>query len=76
MQQAPLKRRYNFTRLYGAITQKTAIFMLATVRTSNPTICVYSENHTKPITKPCGQNADLLNVKAGATYSYHCALKC
>jgi hypothetical protein len=38
------------------------------------TIAVYSETHTKPITF-CGQNAELLNVKAGGLYSYHCVLK-
>jgi hypothetical protein len=34
-------------------------------------IPVYIENHTKPIK----QNAKLLVVKAGGTYSYHWALK-
>jgi hypothetical protein len=38
-------------------------------------IAVYTENHTKPINTPCGQNAELLIVKAGGTYSYHWALK-
>jgi hypothetical protein len=36
---------------------------------------VYSENHTKPINTLCGENAELLNVKAGGTQSYHWALK-
>jgi hypothetical protein len=36
---------------------------------------VYSENHTKPTNKLCGQNEDLLNVKAHGTYSYRFALK-
>jgi hypothetical protein len=35
-------------------------------------ISVYSENNTKLII----QNADLLTVKAGRTYTYHWALKC
>jgi hypothetical protein len=39
-------------------------------------IAVCSENHTKPISTLCGQNAELLIVKAGGTYSYHWALKC
>jgi hypothetical protein len=39
-------------------------------------IPVYSENHMKPINTLCGQNAELLNVKVGGTYSYHCAFKC
>jgi hypothetical protein len=30
----------------------------------------------KPINTLCGQNVEILNVKAGGTYSYvHCALK-
>jgi hypothetical protein len=36
-QQAPLKRRWTSTRLHGATTQKTAIFILAVVRTWNLT---------------------------------------
>jgi hypothetical protein len=31
--------------------------------------------HTENRTKPQIQNAQLLTVKAGGTYSYHCALK-
>jgi hypothetical protein len=38
-------------------------------------IAVHTENHTKPINTLCGQNAELLIVKAGGTYSYHWALK-
>jgi hypothetical protein len=34
-------------------------------------IAVYSKNHTKHINNLCGQNADLLNVNAGGTYSYY-----
>jgi hypothetical protein len=34
-------------------------------------IAVYSENHAKHINTLCGQNAELLIVKAGNTYSYH-----
>jgi hypothetical protein len=34
-------------------------------------IPVYSENHMKPINTLCGQNTELLIVKAGGTYSYH-----
>jgi hypothetical protein len=30
-------------------------------------IAVYSENHTKLINTLCGQNAELLTVKAGGT---------
>jgi hypothetical protein len=38
-------------------------------------ICVYSGNHTKPLNALCGQNAELLTVKADYTYSYHWILK-
>jgi hypothetical protein len=38
-------------------------------------IAAYSENYTEGI-HSCGQSAELINVKAGGTYSYHCALKC
>jgi hypothetical protein len=32
-------------------------------------------NHMKPILILYGQNAELLNVTAGGTYSYHCTFK-
>jgi hypothetical protein len=38
-------------------------------------ISVYSENNVKLINTFCGQNAELLNIKAGGTYNYHLALK-
>jgi hypothetical protein len=38
-------------------------------------ITVYSENNTKLINTLYGQNAEILNVKAGGTYNYHSALK-
>jgi hypothetical protein len=38
-------------------------------------IAVYPENHTKPTNTLCGQNAELVNVKACGTYSYHRSLK-
>jgi hypothetical protein len=34
-------------------------------------IAMESENHTKPINKHSGQNAELLIVKEGGTHSYH-----
>jgi hypothetical protein len=34
-------------------------------------IAVCSEIHTKHINTLCGQNVELLNVKAGGTYSNH-----
>jgi hypothetical protein len=36
---------------------------------------VYFENHSKLIYTCAEKNAQLFNVKAGGTYSYHCALK-
>jgi hypothetical protein len=39
------------------------------------TVAVYCEKHTKHINTLRGQNADLLIVKTGGTYSYHEALK-
>jgi hypothetical protein len=38
-------------------------------------IAVYFQNHTKSINSLCEQNAELLAVKAGDTYSRHWALK-
>jgi hypothetical protein len=37
-------------------------------------IAVYSENRTKRINTKWGKNAELLNVKAVGTYSYHCVV--
>jgi hypothetical protein len=34
------------------------------------------ENHLKHINTLRGQNAEMLNVIAGGTHSYHCALRC
>jgi hypothetical protein len=36
---------------------------------------VYSENHAKPINTLCGQNSEMLIIKAGGTYSCHWAFK-
>jgi hypothetical protein len=38
-------------------------------------IPVYSENHIKTVNTFCEQNSELLNVKEGGIYSYHCVLK-
>jgi hypothetical protein len=38
-------------------------------------IAVYYVNHIKPINAPTGQNAELLIINAGGSYSYHWALK-
>jgi hypothetical protein len=34
-------------------------------------IAVYYDNHTKHIHTLCGQNAEVMNVKLGGTYSCH-----
>jgi hypothetical protein len=39
------------------------------------TIAVYSEDHNKPVNALCGQNVELLSVKAGGIHNYHGALK-
>jgi hypothetical protein len=39
------------------------------------TIAVYFENHTKHTNTLCGQNAELLNVKASGTGTYSWAKK-
>jgi len=39
-------------------------------------IAVCSQIYTKHINTLCGQNAELLNVKPGGTYSDHWAFKC
>jgi len=38
-------------------------------------IAVYCENYTKHVDKLCGQNVEFVDVTAGGTYNYHCALK-
>jgi hypothetical protein len=39
------------------------------------TVDVYSEHHKEPINTLCEQNRQLLYVKSGCTFNYHCALK-
>jgi hypothetical protein len=41
----------------------------------NEIISVYPENHTKQINTLCEQNAELLIIKAGGTYTYQWGLK-
>jgi hypothetical protein len=38
-------------------------------------ITVYCEIHTEQVNTQRGQNVELINVEAGGTYNYHCALK-
>jgi hypothetical protein len=37
----------------------------------NEILAVYSENYKKGVKTLCGQNAELLTIKAGGTYIYH-----
>jgi hypothetical protein len=37
---------------------------------------MHSKNRVKLTNTLSGQNVELLNIKAGGTYSSHCALKC
>jgi hypothetical protein len=39
------------------------------------TVAVYCENHTEHTDTVCGQNAEVMNVKAGIIRNNHCALK-
>jgi hypothetical protein len=39
------------------------------------TVAVYCENHTEHKDAQWGHNAEFWYVKAGGTYSNHCALK-
>jgi hypothetical protein len=62
-------------------TKKCSYYLKETLHVSMTTInwlilfrkiiAVYSENHTKSMNSLCGQNAELLIVKVGGTYSYH-----
>jgi hypothetical protein len=40
----------------------------------NGIVAIYSENHTKYINAVCGQNAELLIVKASGIYRHRSAL--
>jgi hypothetical protein len=51
------------------------IYKLCWLMLFRETGTVYSESHTNPINTLCGQNAELLIVKAGGTYTYHRPLK-
>jgi hypothetical protein len=72
----PLKQKLvsilfkNFVRT----SKKTQYFTIANINwlmLFKEIIAVHSENHMKPVRSLCGQNKDLLIVKAGGTYSYH-----
>jgi hypothetical protein len=52
-------------------TQHFTITKINWVTLFKEILAVYSENHTKHINTLCGQNAELLIVEAGGTYSYH-----
>jgi hypothetical protein len=56
-------------------TQRVSIIKINWLMLFREIIAVYSENHMESINTLCEQNVELLNVKAGGRYSYHCALK-
>ena len=39
-------------------------------------LAVYCENHMEYINKPCGQNADYINITSNGTCIYHWSLNC
>jgi hypothetical protein len=58
--------------------KKTQLFTITNINwltLFNGIIAVYSQNHMKPVDALCGQNAELLSIKAGGTCTYHRALK-
>jgi hypothetical protein len=36
-------------------------------------VAIYCENHMGHVSTLCGQNVEVLNVKAGGAYGNHCA---
>jgi hypothetical protein len=56
-------------------SEKTQIFTITKISSLTlfkEIIAVYFGNHVKLISTFCDQNAELLNVKADCTCSYHC----
>jgi hypothetical protein len=60
--------------LTSKITQCVSITIISWLVLFKEIITVHSENH-RNINAFCGQNAALLSVKVGGTYSRPCALK-
>jgi hypothetical protein len=56
-------------------TQPVSMTTISWLMLSRKIFAVYSENHKKPTNTICEQNAELLIVKTGGTYSYHWVLK-
>jgi hypothetical protein len=50
--------------------QHSSITMINWLMLFKEIIAIYSENHRKPINTVCGQNVELLTVKADGTYNY------
>ena len=61
---------------HWALKGKISVIKTNQLRLYGEIIAVCSQLHTKHINKLCGQNVELLNVKAGGTYSNHWALWC
>jgi uracil DNA glycosylase len=66
---------YKNSVLTSKKTQHFSIIKINWLMLLKEIITVYSKNHKKPIHTFCGQNAELLNVKAHGTYTYHRALE-
>jgi hypothetical protein len=56
-------------------TQHVSMTTISWLTLFREIITVYSENHKKHMNTLCVQNAELLKVKTGGTYSYHCTVK-
>jgi hypothetical protein len=54
-------------------SKKTLRFSFTNIKWFREIIAVYSENRKKLTSTLCGQNAELLNVKASGTYNNHCS---
>jgi hypothetical protein len=71
-----LIRLYKNSLFTTKTTQHFHITEISSLMLFEEITAVYSEYHIKPINKHCGQNAELLNIKVGGIYNYHCALNC
>jgi hypothetical protein len=71
-----MKIIYTFKHLVSTskTTQRVSIAKINWLMQFKEIIAVYFErSYDKPTNALCGQNAELLNIKADGTYSCHCA---
>jgi hypothetical protein len=66
---------YRFSSYRVVNTHSVSVIQTSQLMLYSELIAVCSEIHTKQINTLCGQNVQLLNVKAAGTYSNHWALK-